>query len=68
MEKMRETSIAPEPDKTDRRILLRLQRDARITNAELAKALKIRSATCHRRTQRLFDVGLIWLPVTPTFA
>lgn len=46
-------------DRTDRRILQRLQRDGRTTNAELAKAINVSPATCHRRTQRLFDEGYI---------
>ena len=46
-------------DQTDRRILAELQRDGRITNAELAKAVSVSPATCHRRTQRLFDEGYV---------
>jgi Lrp/AsnC family leucine-responsive transcriptional regulator len=46
-------------DLTDRRILQRLQRDGRMSNADLAKAVNISPATCHRRTQRLFDEGFI---------
>ncbi|KQY99678.1 AsnC family transcriptional regulator [Pseudolabrys sp. Root1462] len=46
-------------DRTDRRILQRLQRDGRMSNADLAKAVNISPATCHRRTQRLFDEGFI---------
>ena len=36
-----------------------LQRDGRMTNAELAHAISVSPATCHRRTQRLFDEGYI---------
>jgi Lrp/AsnC family leucine-responsive transcriptional regulator len=46
-------------DRLDRRILYRLQRNGRMTNAELAKAVNVSPATCHRRTERLFDEGLI---------
>src|SRR5581483_852653 len=46
-------------DRVDQRILRRLQREGRMTNAELAKAANISPATCHRRTQRLFDEGYI---------
>jgi len=46
-------------DKTDLRILHRLQRNGRMTNAELSKAANLSQATCHRRTQRLFDEGFI---------
>ena len=56
---MKEPSSTSELDRTDVRILRRLQRDGRTTNADLAKAANISSATCHRRTQRLFDEGYI---------
>jgi len=46
-------------DRTDRKILKRLQSNGRLTNAELAAAVNISPATCHRRTQRLFDQGVI---------
>lgn len=48
-----------ELDRVDRRILKHLQRDGRVTNAELAKAVNVSPATCHRRTQQLFDDGYI---------
>ena len=57
---MKESVKAPsELDRIDLRILRRLQRDGRMTNADLAKAANISPATCHRRTQRLFDEGFI---------
>ncbi len=57
---MKESFTAPpELDRIDLRILRRLQRDGRATNADLAKAANISPATCHRRTQRLFDEGFI---------
>jgi Lrp/AsnC family leucine-responsive transcriptional regulator len=46
-------------DKADLRILHRLQRNGRMTNAELAKSVNLSQATCYRRTQRLFDEGYI---------
>jgi Lrp/AsnC family leucine-responsive transcriptional regulator len=46
-------------DKIDRRILHLLQQNGRISNAELAVAVSISPATCHRRTQRLLDKGYI---------
>ena len=46
-------------DRIDRKILQLLQRDGRMTNADLAEAVNVSPATCHRRTQRLFDEGLI---------
>jgi len=47
------------PDRTDLRILRGLQADGRINNSDLAKKLNVSPATCHRRTQRLFDEGYI---------
>ena len=46
-------------DRTDVRILRALQADGRLTNAELAARVNVSPATCHRRTQRLFDDGFI---------
>ena len=37
-------------DRIDRRILRLLQRDGRLSNAELAKQSNLSPATCHRRT------------------
>lgn len=56
---MKESSIHGELDRIDRRILLYLQRDGRLTNAALAKKVHVSAATCHRRTQRLFDEGYV---------
>ena len=58
-ENMKEPSISGELDRIDRRILLYLQRDGRLTNADLAKKVHVSPATCHRRTQRLFDEGIL---------
>ena len=46
-------------DRIDRRILRLLQEDGRLTNADLAKKVNVSPATCHRRTQRLFDKGVV---------
>jgi Lrp/AsnC family leucine-responsive transcriptional regulator len=46
-------------DRIDIRILRLLQRDGRLTNAEIAKKVSVSPATCHRRTQRLFAEGFI---------
>jgi len=46
-------------DRTDVRILRALQTDGRLSNADLAKRVSASAATCHRRTQRLFDEGYI---------
>lgn len=56
---MKDSSTSSALDRIDRRILQRLQRDGRMSNADLAKAVNISPATCHRRTQRLFDEGFI---------
>ena len=46
-------------DRIDRKILRALQRDGRLSNADLARGAAISPATCHRRTQRLFDSGFM---------
>ena len=46
-------------DRIDRNILRALQRDGRLSNADLARAVNVSPATCHRRTQRLMAAGLI---------
>src|SRR5690606_18314331 len=46
-------------DRTDLRILRTLQAEGRRTNAELATRANASPATCHRRTQRLFEEGYI---------
>jgi len=46
-------------DKIDVGILRALQKDGRLSNAELADKVSISPATCHRRTQRLFEEGFI---------
>jgi len=46
-------------DRTDRKILKHLQDNGRLTNAELSQLVNASPATCHRRTQRLFDEGYI---------
>ena len=40
-------------DRIDLKMLRALQKDGRISNAELAQAVDVSAATCHRRTQRL---------------
>jgi Lrp/AsnC family leucine-responsive transcriptional regulator len=46
-------------DATDRRILTVLQKDARITNAELSEIANLSPSACHRRVQRLEQEGYI---------
>lgn len=46
-------------DRIDRKILRLLQSDGRLSNADLAAQVNVSPATCHRRTQRLFDEGYV---------
>ena len=46
-------------DRVDVRILRLLQAEGRLTNADLATRVNVSAATCHRRTQRLFEEGYI---------
>jgi Lrp/AsnC family leucine-responsive transcriptional regulator len=46
-------------DRTDTRILKALQSEGRLSNADLAARVNVSPATCHRRTQRLFDEEII---------
>ncbi|WP_075220815.1 Lrp/AsnC family transcriptional regulator [Acuticoccus yangtzensis] len=46
-------------DRIDLKILRLLQSEGRLTNAELAQRVSVSAATCHRRTQRLFEEGFI---------
>lgn len=46
-------------DATDRRILAVLQREGRMTNAELAEMVNLSASACHRRVQRLERAGVI---------
>jgi Lrp/AsnC family leucine-responsive transcriptional regulator len=51
--------VAPDLDATDRRILAALQKEGRITNAELAERVNLSPSACHRRVQRLEEEGFI---------
>ncbi|HEV7308062.1 Lrp/AsnC family transcriptional regulator [Ensifer sp.] len=42
-------------DRIDLKILRALQSEGRLTNADLAERVNVSPATCHRRTQRLFE-------------
>ena len=53
---MKDPSVA-DLDRIDLNLLRHLQRDGRLTNAELAKAVNVSPATCHRRTQALIEAG-----------
>ncbi|WP_350334399.1 Lrp/AsnC family transcriptional regulator [Coralliovum pocilloporae] len=56
---MEENSTSHNIDKIDRKILKCLQTDGRMSNAEIAEKVNVSPATCHRRTQRLFEDGII---------
>ena len=49
----------PDLDDVDRRILLTLHGDARISNSALADAVGIAPSTCHGRLRRLQELGVI---------
>lgn len=46
-------------DATDRRILTVLQKEGRVTNAELSERVNLSPSACHRRVQRLEEDGYI---------
>src|SRR5579859_4470734 len=46
-------------DRIDLKILRQLQKNGRLSNAELAEIVGVSPATCHRRTQTLFEEGYI---------
>src|SRR5258707_12774342 len=56
---MKESSVTSRLDRTDLKMLRLLQNNGRFSNAELAEAVGVSPATCHRRTQRLFDDGFV---------
>ena len=56
---MKDNFIKAEIDKIDRKILKLLQSDGRMSNADIADKVNVSPATCHRRTQRLFEEGVI---------
>jgi Lrp/AsnC family leucine-responsive transcriptional regulator len=56
---MKDSSMSRELDRTDLKILRLLQGNGRLSNADLAQAVGVSPATCHRRTQALFDDGYI---------
>lgn len=46
-------------DETDRRLLTALQREGRLSNAELSERVNLSPSACHRRVQRLEKDGFI---------
>jgi Lrp/AsnC family leucine-responsive transcriptional regulator len=55
---MKET-LTEDFDRIDLKILRALQSEGRLSNADLAERVNVSAATCHRRTQRLFEEGYI---------
>ena len=51
--------MATDLDATDRRILSVLQKDGRITNADLSERVNLSPSACHRRVQLLEEAGYI---------
>ncbi len=51
--------MTSELDATDRRILMVLQKQGRMTNAELSERVNLSPSACHRRVQRLEAEGYI---------
>ncbi len=46
-------------DETDRRILRVLQKEGRISNADLSEKVNLSASACHRRVQRLESDGVL---------
>jgi len=56
---LKDSSMSSRLDRIDLKMLRLLQNNGRLSNAELAQTAGVSAATCHRRTQRLFDQGFI---------
>ncbi|MFN3262385.1 MAG: Lrp/AsnC family transcriptional regulator [Pikeienuella sp.] len=56
---MRKESPETPLDAIDRRILTLLQREGRLTNADLAERINLSASACHRRVKRLEASGVI---------
>lgn len=56
---MAEDFNLPALDATDLRILEQLQRDASLSNQDLAARVHVSPATCLRRVKRLVDTGIV---------
>jgi Lrp/AsnC family leucine-responsive transcriptional regulator len=54
-----DSSMPRKLDRIDLKMLRLLQGNGRLTNAELAQLVDVSPATCHRRTQSLFEEGYI---------
>jgi Lrp/AsnC family leucine-responsive transcriptional regulator len=56
---LKDSSMNGRLDRTDLKMLRLLQNNGRLSNAELADQVGVSAATCHRRTQRLFEEGFV---------
>ena len=56
---LKESTAMSDLDATDRRILTVLQKEGRVTNAELSERINLSPSACHRRVQRLEEEGYI---------
>jgi Lrp/AsnC family transcriptional regulator, leucine-responsive regulatory protein len=56
---LKESTAMLDLDATDRRILTVLQKEGRVTNAELSERINLSPSACHRRVQRLEEEGYI---------
>jgi Lrp/AsnC family transcriptional regulator, leucine-responsive regulatory protein len=56
---LKEFTVTTQLDPIDLKMLRLLQKNGRLSNAELAQMVDVSPATCHRRTQRLFADGHI---------
>jgi Lrp/AsnC family leucine-responsive transcriptional regulator len=56
---LKECTAMLDLDATDRRILTVLQKEGRVTNAELSERINLSPSACHRRVQRLEEDGYI---------
>ena len=56
---MKDSSVPGRLDRVDIKMLRLLQNSGRLSNAELAEKAGVSPATCHRRTQRLFEEGFV---------
>ena len=56
---MKDSSVPGRLDRVDIKMLRLLQNSGRLSNAELAERAGVSPATCHRRTQRLFEEGFV---------
>jgi Lrp/AsnC family transcriptional regulator for asnA, asnC and gidA len=57
---------APALDELDRRIVRLLQRNGRLTNTEVGRALDVTETTIRKRVNRMVDEGLVQVVAVPT--